>query len=123
MNRLTPLPPGGTRTSSTVSRDPVDRAFRRHLPIVLGLTALISVPGALSAQEVGGVELMELTIAEAHEAMLARTLTSRQLVEAYLARIDAYDRSGPTINAIIMTNPRALARADSLDRELRRTGA
>lgn len=123
MNRLTPLPPGGTRTSSTVSRDPVDRAFRRHLPIVLGLTALLSVPGALSAQEVGGVELMELTIAEAHEAMLARTLTSRQLVEAYLARIDAYDRNGPTINAIIMTNPRALARADSLDRELRRTGA
>lgn len=66
---------------------------------------------------------MELTIAQAHEAMLAGTLTSRQLVEAYLDRIEAYDRSGPTINAIILENPRALARADSLDRELRRTGA
>jgi Asp-tRNA(Asn)/Glu-tRNA(Gln) amidotransferase A subunit family amidase len=66
---------------------------------------------------------MELTIAEAHEAMLARTLTARQLVEAYLARIDAYDKRGPTINALIMINPRALARADSLDTALRRTGA
>lgn len=74
------------------------------------------------AQQVGGVELIELTIAEAHDAMLARTLTARQLVEAYLDRIDAYDRNGPTINAIIMTNPRALARADSLDRVLRTTG-
>ncbi len=65
---------------------------------------------------------MELTIAEAHEAMLAGTLTSRQLVEAYLDRIEAYDRNGPTINALIMLNPRARARADSLDRALRRTG-
>ncbi len=71
---------------------------------------------------VGGVELMELTIQQAHHAMLEGTLTARQLVEAYLDRIEAYDRNGPTINAIIMTNPRALARADSLDRELRRTG-
>lgn len=65
---------------------------------------------------------MELTIAQAHEAMLARTLTARELVEAYLARIEAYDKHGPTINALIMINPRALQRADSLDQELRRTG-
>ncbi|MDE3003952.1 MAG: amidase family protein [Gemmatimonadota bacterium] len=86
------------------------------------LAVLLMLPSMAAGQSVGSVELMELTIADAHEAMLARTLTSRQLVQAYLARIDAYDRNGPTINAIIMTNPRALARADSLDRELRRTG-
>ena len=124
MNRLSLLPSRGNRTASTVSRHPVPahRALRGRPVTVFVLTALLSLPAALSGQEVGGVELMELTIAEAHEAMLARSLTSRQLVEAYLARIDAYDRNGPTINAIIMTNPRALARADSLDRELRRTG-
>ena len=89
-----------------------------------GLVALLlGLPAPSGAQTVGGVELMELTIAEAHEAMLARTLTARQLVEAYLARIDAYDKRGPTINALIMINPRALARADSLDTALRRTGA
>jgi Asp-tRNA(Asn)/Glu-tRNA(Gln) amidotransferase A subunit family amidase len=77
---------------------------------------------AASAQQVGGVELMELTIGEAHAAMRSGTLTSRQLVEAYLERIDAYDRNGPTINAIILLNPKARARADSLDAALRRTG-
>jgi Asp-tRNA(Asn)/Glu-tRNA(Gln) amidotransferase A subunit family amidase len=88
------------------------------------LVPALSAPAAahLSAQDVGGVELMELTIAEAHEEMLARTLTARELTEAYLRRIDAYDHHGPNVNALIMINPRALSRADSLDRELRRTG-
>ncbi len=124
MKRFTLLSSESIRTSSDVSdhSTPTARTFRRGFAAVCGLAVLLSLPGPLSSQQVGGVELMELTIAEAHEAMLARTLTSRQLVQAYLARIDAYDRSGPTINAIIMTNPRALARADSLDRELRRTG-
>ncbi len=85
--------------------------------------AALVPPAPLAAQRVGGVELMELTIAEAHEAMLSRTLTARELVEAYLDRIEAYDRSGPHINALIMINPRARARADSLDRELARTGS
>ena len=85
------------------------------------LAALLVVAPA-RAQEMGGVELMELTIAEAHEAMLAGTLTSRQLVEAYLERIRAYDKRGPSFNSIIMVNPRALARADSLDRALRSSG-
>ncbi|MEM7414471.1 MAG: amidase family protein [Gemmatimonadota bacterium] len=88
----------------------------------LALAGLLSIPSTSHAQQVGSVELMELTIARAHEAMLAGTLTARQLVEAYLDRIDAYDRNGPTINAIILENPRALERADSLDLELRRTG-
>ncbi len=84
--------------------------------------AVLLAPLPASAQRVGGVELMELTIADAHKAMLAGTLTSHQLVEAYLARIDAYDKQGPSINSLIMVNPRALERADSLDAALARTG-
>jgi amidase len=86
----------------------------------IGATAPPRTP--LAAQDVGGVELMELTIGEAHAAMLAGTLSARTLTEAYLRRIDAYDKSGPHINALISINPRALARADSLDAILRRTG-
>ena len=99
-------------------------AMNRPNPFpALALTlALLSAPAPAASQTVGGVELMELTIAEAHEAMLAGTLTARQLTEAYLRRIDAYDHAGPNINSLIMVNPRALQRADSLDRELRRTG-
>lgn len=93
-----------------------------RLVLIAGL-ALLWPAAPSAAQTVGGVELIELTIAEAHEAMLAGTLTTRQLVEAYLERIHAYDKRGPSFNSIIMVNPRALARADSLDQALRRTGA
>ncbi|MGY8778482.1 MAG: amidase family protein, partial [Longimicrobiales bacterium] len=98
------------------------RAFRALASAAVTTAIFIAIQPAVHAQEVGGVELIELTIAEAHEAMLAGTLTSRMLVEAYLDRIDAYDQNGPTINAIILTNPRVFARADSLDTALRRSG-
>ncbi|NNF14349.1 MAG: amidase [Gemmatimonadetes bacterium] len=98
-------------------------ALVRGLSILALAAALFPALAAPAhAQTVGGVELMELTIAEAHEAMLSGDLTSRDLVEAYLDRIEAYDKNGPHINALIMLNPRARARADSLDRELRSTG-
>jgi Asp-tRNA(Asn)/Glu-tRNA(Gln) amidotransferase A subunit family amidase len=88
----------------------------------VAVAALVLAPLPLHAQRIGGVELMELTIAQAHKAMLGRTLTARQLVEAYLARIDAYDKQGPSLNSLIMTNPGALERADELDAYLARTG-
>ncbi len=39
-----------------------------------------------------------------------------------LERIDRYDRKGPTVNAVISTNPNALAHADRLDRERETSG-
>lgn len=48
-------------------------------------------------------------------------VTSRQLVEQYLARIEAYDRHGPRLNAIIALSPTARAEADALDRERAKT--
>lgn len=92
------------------------------LSATLAAAGLLAAAAPASAQQVGGVELMELTIAEAHTAMLDGTVTARQLVDAYLARIEAYDRRGPSLNAIIMINPDARARADALDAELARTG-
>src|SRR3954452_1749404 len=64
----------------------------------------------------------ETTIADIHAAMRAGEVTSRALVEAYLRRIDAYDRSGPELNSILGVNERALERADELDDALSRTG-
>ena len=37
----------------------------------------------------------------------------------YLRRIDAYDKNGPALNAIVLVNPEALQDADQLDRALR----
>ncbi len=64
----------------------------------------------------------EATIAGVHAAMKARTLTCHALVAAYLARIDAYDKTGPALNAIVVVNPNALAEADALDARFRRGG-
>ncbi len=92
---------------------------RSLLPSLL-LAALL--PSLLEAQSRTRFSVVETTIAEAHRAMLAGSLTARQLVQAYLDRIAAYDQQGPAINSLITINPRALAVADSLDAELRRTG-
>ena len=43
-------------------------------------------------------------------------LTCHALVDAYLHRIEAYDKNGPALNAIVVVNPDALKQADELDR-------
>jgi amidase len=68
-------------------------------------------------------DVTEKSIGELAAALTARTVTSRQLVEAYLARIDAYDTHGPALHAMIALNPHALADADALDRERASRGA
>ena len=60
-------------------------------------------------------EITETTIDEIHARMRAGTLTSRRLVEEYLARIEAYDTHGPELNSIVMVNPSALASADACE--------
>src|SRR5690625_2742122 len=64
----------------------------------------------------------QMTIAEIHDAILAGRLTTRRLVEVYLARIEACDREGPRLNSIITVNPRALETADALDESFAHTG-
>lgn len=66
--------------------------------------------------------LEEATIAEIHAAMRDGRLTCRSLVEQYLRRIEAYDKNGPALNAIVVVNPGALRTADSLDARFRRSG-
>jgi amidase len=64
-------------------------------------------------------ELEEATIASLQDGLRAGRHTARSLCEAYLARIEAVDRTGPTLKAVIETNPDALAIADRLDGERR----
>lgn len=72
------------------------------------------------AAPAGKFEVTETTIAETKEAIRSGRVTSRQLVEAYLARIRAYDQS-TRLNSIIVVNPSALEDADKLDAEFART--
>ena len=67
-------------------------------------------------------QIMETSIADIHAAYRAGKLTAHQLTQAYLDRIDAYDKRGPAINAIITLNPHALEDADRLDAAYRTSG-
>lgn len=69
------------------------------------------------APELSFFEVYEQSIPELQAAMSGGRVTSRGLVESYLARIQAYDQAGPRLNAIVMTNPRAREEADAMDRE------
>src|SRR6185436_16036061 len=62
-------------------------------------------------------DVAEATIDQPQQAMAAGQVTSAQLVDLYFARIDAYDKTGPKLNAILWLNPRARAEAEALDRE------
>ena len=57
--------------------------------------------------------LLEASIADIHAAYAAGTITARQITQAYLDRIEAYDRNGPQINSIITVNPNAHGRGGS----------
>jgi Asp-tRNA(Asn)/Glu-tRNA(Gln) amidotransferase A subunit family amidase len=77
----------------------------------------LATPAAPVAQTPRDFDVLEKTIPELQAAMAAGTVTSKQLVSAYLARIKAYDHDGPRLSAMIALNPRALDAADALDQE------
>lgn len=61
--------------------------------------------------------LEEMTIAKMQAHMAAGELSAAELVDAYLARIEAIDRAGPTLNSVIELNPDAQEIAAQLDAE------
>ncbi len=62
---------------------------------------------------------LELTIAELHRRIREGSMSSAQIVEAYLDRINAYDQ--PTgLNSMVVLNPRAVEQARALDIEYSR---
>lgn len=57
----------------------------------------------------------EATINEIQQAFKSGQLTSVELVQAYLDRIEQYDKKGPKINSVLTINPDALKIAEELD--------
>jgi amidase len=71
---------------------------------------------------VRALAIEEATIADIHRAYRAGTLTVHAVTAACLARIAAYDKDGPYINALITVNAKALEEADTLDTAYRVSG-
>ncbi len=110
MTRMTPAAPARRR-------NPTFPRAARPAAIVFSLS--LSMAGASGAQD---FRLMETTIDDVHAAFAAGQLTCRELVEGYLARIEAYDQAGPALNAIEYVNPRAAEEAEALDAAFAESG-
>src|SRR5437762_1848947 len=97
---------------------------KRIMPFVAVLVLLGTAVGLRTQQrpQRAPFNVVEATIDDIHQAYKAGTLTAHQLTQMYLDRIDAYDKRGPMINAVITLNPKALEEADKLDAEFKRTG-
>ncbi|MCP4375484.1 MAG: amidase, partial [bacterium] len=66
--------------------------------------------------------MKEITISELREKMSSGAYTARTITEAYLKRVEQFDKQGPALNAVIEVNPDAPAIADRLDTERRANG-
>ncbi len=106
------------------------RAFLTHTSLaVAGITSTLLVasscnekqPESTMASNTNAVEddfeLNELSVAELQDKMAKGAYTSEQITKLYLDRIEALDKNGPKLNAIIELNPDAVAIAIAMDRE------
>ena len=89
-----------------------------RLPLIVVLLVGIGLP--VSAQKT--IDLDSATIVDLNAAFNAGTLTAEKLTQLCLARIEAYDRKGPRLRAMITVNPKALETARALDAERKAKG-
>ncbi len=94
--------------------------MRVQLAVAFG--GAMALAGQLPPAAVPSFRVEETTIRQVHDAMRAGQLTCRALVDAYLKRIDSYDKNGPAINAIVQINREAQKQADDLDRRYAQGG-
>jgi len=88
----------------------------RSLSLCLYLAGALAFSPFLRAAD---LDLEGASIADIETAYKKGTLTVEKLVSTYLARIEAYDKQGPAINALIYLNPKALEEAKAADVKLK----
>ncbi|MBD8677609.1 amidase [Sphingomonas sp. CFBP 13720] len=83
------------------------------------MAVTVAAPVAVPAAAQSGPVVEERGAAQSLSDMAAGHTTAEALTAAYLARIAAIDRRGPTLRSVIAINPDALAQARALDAERR----
>lgn len=91
----------------------------RTLLSVSVLLLLSACSQATDSSEFYNLGLEEITVSELTERYEKGELTSRQVVSAYIDRINAIDRGGPVLNSVLTLNSNALDTARRLDDERR----
>ena len=94
--------------------------MRRIVTTLIFALALAACANLASTSSPPGANLIEeRSISDLQADLTAGRTTSEALVEAYLARISAMDRTGPTLRAVISLSPNAASDARALDAERR----
>ena len=86
------------------------------------LLAILAVLPAEAQTPPGARGIGWASIEDLNAAFDSGQLTSERLIEMSLARIEAFDRAGPELHAMLWLNENALARARELDEERRQSG-
>ncbi|MGC1522804.1 MAG: amidase, partial [Steroidobacteraceae bacterium] len=94
---------------------------RRDFLLAAAVAAVAAPESAMSAKA-PTAGAAELTLRDIALSLADGRLTSQRLTQIYLDRIDTLDRRGPSLGAVLETNPRALDIAAELDRERRSRG-
>jgi len=90
--------------------------------VQLVILMLSGIAGSCVSPTVNALAIEEATVADLHVAYQAGELTARDVVAAYVARIEAYDKKGPHLNSLININPHALDEAIAIDARLKTSG-
>jgi Asp-tRNA(Asn)/Glu-tRNA(Gln) amidotransferase A subunit family amidase len=98
------------------------RVLRRRLVLSLLFVAAFLLSSEDPRAQARSFDLLTASIADIHAAVDAGALTYERLVGLYLKRIDAYDKQGPSLRAILAINPRAAEIARALDEERKAKG-
>ena len=93
----------------------------KQTTVAFGVPVALFVLSAKPAQS-ATFNLQEASVSSINRAFDAGALTSEELVQLYLNRIEAYDDAGPALNSLITVNPNALQTAAALDLERQATG-
>ena len=78
---------------------------RTRFGVLLALLATLGLENP-AAQAPRSRDLTTATIADIQAAVDTGTLTYESLVRMYLRRIEAYDKNGPKLNAVLQVHPR-----------------
>src|SRR5215469_14729922 len=106
-----------TRLSASAKPADQDESVRLKPKILALAVGVIFVAANAAGQQ---FQLMEASVSDIRRATQSGKLTCHSLVQQYLDRIEAYDQQGPTINAMLYVNPKALEQADAMDQAFKR---
>jgi amidase len=96
----------------------MDRRDFVRIGVAAGAAAGVAhMAQAANSNGAGNAAILDAGVEEQQAQMRSGKLTSKALVQQYLARIAAIDKAGPRINAVIELNPDAIRIAEDMDRE------